>query len=105
MSFKTLYLAHAPDADYKLHRSQLETGVYKLFSVAVKTQADAIAVSKEYLESEQIDSITLCPGFSHSDIAEIIKATGNKVAVAVARSDGPGNKIALDARVRAGHLK
>jgi len=38
------------------------------------------------------------PGFSHGDVANIFDATDGKVAVSVARNDGPSNMISQLAR-------
>lgn len=93
MAFKALFLAHAPDADYKKHHSVIDTGRYRLFTYIVKTQDEAIEVSKSIYEKEKITSILLCPGFTHGDVSGIVEALEGKVAVCVARGDGPGNKI------------
>ena len=93
MAFKALFIAHAPDADYEKHRSLIETGKYKLFTVVVKTQEEAIKVSKSFYEKEKIDSVLLCPGFSHKDVAELFEALDSKVAVCVSRGDAPSSKI------------
>ncbi|MBC8491752.1 MAG: hypothetical protein H8D42_04250 [Candidatus Marinimicrobia bacterium] len=103
MSFNALFLAHAPDADKSIHRSWIETGMYKLLTVIVKSQSEAIEVCHELAEKEQIDSILLCPGFTHRNVAEIVEATNNKVAVVVARGDGPSGKIVQAAFQRAGY--
>jgi len=105
MAFKVLFLAHAPDADKEKHRSVIETGMYKLFIVVVKNQKEAIEVCNEFKRDENIDSILLCPGFTHKDVAEIVKAAGSNIAVSVARADGPGNKISLEVRKREGYIK
>jgi len=104
MAFKVLFLAHAPDADKDKHRSMIDTGKYKLFSVVVKTQDEAIQVCEDFAKRERIDSIILCPGFTHTDVAEIAKITGNNVAVSVARGDGPSSKISQQARKREGYI-
>jgi len=93
MSFKALCLAHAPDADPEKHRSVIETGRYKLFTVAVKSQPEALRVARNLHETEQIHSLMLCPGFTHRDCAELFDALGGEVAITVARGDGPGNRI------------
>ena len=93
MAFKALFLAHAPDADYEKHKSIIDTGKYRLLTVIVKTQDEAIKVSKRIYEKEKIDAIILCPGFTHSDVAEIFQALEGKVSVNVARGDGPSSKI------------
>ncbi len=93
MAFKVLFLAHAPDADHKKHKSIIDTGKYRLFTFVVKTQDEAIKVSKSIYEKEKVDAIILCPGFTHSDVSEIFKALEGKVSVNVARGDGPSSKI------------
>lgn len=103
MSFNTLFLAHAPDADNTVHRSRIETGMYKLITVIVKNQPEALAVCEELVGKEEIHSILLCPGFSHQDVAEIVKVTDNKAAVVVARGDGPSGRIVQEALQRAGY--
>ena len=104
MAFKVLFLAHAPDADKEKHRSAITTGMYQLFSVVVRNQAESIEVCRDFVEKENIDSVLLCPGFTHGDVAEIVKAVGNEVAVSVARGDGPSGKASLAARKREGYL-
>ena len=102
MAFKTLFMAHAPDADKERHRCFIDTGKYQLDVVIVKNQAEALEVSKRLFREKKIESILLCPGFTHQDIAELVRATENKVAVCVARGDGPANKISMEALKRAG---
>lgn len=102
MAFKTLFLAHAPDADKEQHRCFIDTGKYQLDVVIVKNQAEALEVSTRLFKEKQIESILLCPGFTHKDIAEIVAATDNKVAVCVSRGDGPGGRISQEALKRAG---
>ena len=100
MAFKALFLAHAPDADREKHRAAIQTLKYHLFVVVVRNQAEAVEVSREYYQKEKIDSILLCPGFTHGDAAEIVAALENRVGVCVARGDGPGSRIAMEAMQR-----
>ena len=93
MSFKAVFIAHAPDADYKKDHNLIETGKYKLYTYVVRSQNEAIKVCKDLYEKDKIDSVLLCPGFTHKDVAEIFEALDNKVAVCVSRSDGPSSKI------------
>jgi len=93
MAFKALFLAHAPDANYEKHKSIIDTGKYRLLTVVVKNQDEAIKVSKSIYEKEKIDAIMLCPGFTHSNVAEIFEALEGKVSVNVSRGDGPSDKI------------
>jgi phosphoribosylformylglycinamidine (FGAM) synthase-like amidotransferase family enzyme len=101
MAFKVLFMAHARDADKEKHSSEIKTSVYHLYVVVVKNQEEAVEVAKNYAVEKQIESLILCPGFSHGDVAEIVGATEGKVAVSVARNDGPSNRISQRARNRA----
>jgi stage V sporulation protein SpoVS len=103
MAFKVLFIAHAPDADKDKHRSSIQTDMYHLYTVVLKNQDEALEISKEFVDDAGIDCILLCPGFTNQDVAEISKTAGDKVAVAVARGDGPGSKITLGARKREGY--
>ena len=104
MAFKSLFIAHAPDADKDKHRTSIETGKYKLFCVVVKNQRDAVEVVKEIVKKERIDSVLLCPGFTHVDVAEIAHTVGSKVSVVVARGDGPSNRATMEALKREGFI-
>jgi len=102
MAFKTLFLAHTPDADPGKHRCLIETSKYKLFVRLVKDQAQALDACKTLVKEESIHSILLCPGFTHRDIAEISEAVGPNVGVSVARGDGPSSRIAMEVMKREG---
>lgn len=93
MAFKAVFIAHAPDADYKKHHTLIETGKYKLYTYVVKNQEEALKVCKDLYEKEKIESVLLCPGFTHKDVAEIFEELDKKVAVCVSRCDGPSSQI------------
>ncbi len=95
MAFKALFLAHAPDADYEKHRNVIDTGKYKLFTVVVKNQMEAIKVAKNIYKNEKINAVMLCPGFTNNDVSEIFMALKGKVSINVSRGDGSSNKISL----------
>jgi len=102
MAFKALFLAHAPDGDPEKHRNVIDTGKYKLFTVVVKDQAQAVDVCRKLVKEEGIHSILLCPGFTHENIAEISEAVGENVGVCVARGDGPSSRVAMEVMQREG---
>ncbi len=104
MSFNSLFISYAPDADKTVHRSTIKTGKYKLITIIVKNLKEALEVCDELVKKEAIDSILLCPGFTHQDVAEIVSATPNQVGVVVARGDGPSAKIVQQAFKRAGYF-
>jgi len=101
MAFKAAFLAHATDAELERDRSVIETSVYKLFTIVVKNQAQAVEECKKLVKEESIHSILLCPGFSDKNVAEITEAVGETVGVAVARGGSPGRKVPTEVRIKA----
>lgn len=102
MQFKTLFIAHVPDAEPERDGCVLETGKYKLFVRLVKNQDEALKVVKNLVESDGIESIILCPGFTHKDVTEIQDVAGENVGITVARGDSKSSKIAMEAMKKAG---
>jgi hypothetical protein len=102
MAFKVAFLAHVPDAEPEKHRWVLETSMYKLFVVLVKNQGQAVKVCQNLVKEEGVQSILLCPGFTHKDIAEITEAVGEGVAISVARGDGPSSRVAMEVMTKEG---
>lgn len=102
MAFKSLFMAHVPDADPERDSCVLATEKYKLYVRLVKGQGEALEVVRKLVKAEGIESIMLCPGFTHKDIAEIQEVVGPSVGITVARGDGPSGKIAMEAMKRAG---
>ena len=100
MAFRVLFLAHAPDADPDKHRCVIDTGKYKLYSLVVRNQSQAVEECKKLVAEEGIHSIILCPGFAHRSVAEIVDAVGGNVVVSVARGDGPGGRLSAEIRKR-----
>ncbi len=100
MAFKVVFLAHAPDAEPVKHRSIIETSKYKLFSIVVRNQVQAVEECKKLVKEEGVHSVLLCPGFTHRNVAEIVAAVGEDVAVAVARGDGPSSRVSGEVRRR-----
>ncbi len=100
MSFNVVFLAHAPDAEPEKHRCMIEASKYRLFSVVVRDQVQAVEECKKLVKEEGIQSIVLCPGFTHRNVAEITEAVGENVSVAVARGDGPSSRVSAEIRRR-----
>ncbi|RKY90718.1 hypothetical protein DRQ15_06790, partial [candidate division KSB1 bacterium] len=78
--------------------------INKLFVVAVRTQAQAIGICREFVDQEDIQAIILCSGFTHSDIAEISEMVGKNVRGLVARGDGPSNRVSIEVMRREGYF-
>ena len=104
MSFNVVCMVHAPDANPE-DIALLETPTYKLYSVAVKNQQEAVATAKKLVEEKGVESILLCPGFSNRDIAGLCEAVGDEVGVSVARGDSAANACAMKAMKREGWMR
>lgn len=102
MPFTSLFIARAPDADARVHRAVVDTGLYKLFAVVARDQATALEVCREMVAREGVQSVLLCPGHTHRDVADIAEAVGDQVSVTVARGDGPSGRVAAKAMEDAG---
>ncbi|MBS3782266.1 MAG: hypothetical protein KGY68_06635 [Candidatus Thermoplasmatota archaeon] len=101
MKFRTLFMAHTPEAEKEEHKAKIETEKYVLYVNLVRGQEEALKTAEEYAEKEGIQSIILCPGFTHEDVAEISESLDD-VGVTVARGDGPSGRIAKEAMQKAG---
>ena len=97
MAFTALFIAHAPDADPEKHRAVVETGLYRLFTVVVRDTEQAVQVCRKMVADEGVDSVLLCPGNTHEDVAAIAAEVGKQVSVSVARGDAPSMRVAAKA--------
>jgi hypothetical protein len=80
----------APEVDYEVHRTVLETPVVNLTIVGVKNYSEAEAVAIE-LVSKGIEAIELCAGFGNEGIALVSKAVNGKASVGAVKFDNhPG---------------
>ena len=102
MAFNTIFFAKSPDADKTEHQSTIRTGKTTLHSSIVRNLEDCLFVYKMIAEKEKVDAITLCPGFTHSEVAEIVKQTGGTISVTVARGDSLSGRIVQEAFKREG---
>ncbi len=93
MSLNEVYLILVPNVDPKVDRSTIKKDNYKCITVLVNNEAEALDVSKELVESEDIHAFILCPGFSNSSVGAISSALGDSISVNVARGDGKSSKI------------
>ncbi len=103
MPFRVGYVVKAAGADPSIHRAKLSADTLEL-TVRMVDAADwqrVIAVCKNLVEEEQVDAITLCPGFSHAEVGRIAEAVGSAVAIDVARSDARSAHLASRAMQRA----
>jgi hypothetical protein len=102
MPFTAAFIAHVPDAVPERDTAILETDLYRLFSVLVRDTDQAVEVCRRLVAEEALDSVLLCPGNTHADVARITDALGGAVSVSVARGDSPSARVAREAMDRAG---
>ena len=57
---------------------------------------------RELVAGEGVQSILLCPGNSHQDVAAIAAALGDGISVSVARGDARSMRVAAKAMEQAG---
>ena len=91
-----------PDADPQRHKTLLDTGLYRLFAIVVKDQEQSVQACRTMVADEGVQSILLCPGHTHQDVAEIAAAVGQGVSVSVARGDSRSMRVAAKAMEEAG---
>jgi hypothetical protein len=92
MKFNTLYVSKWADGDPGDTRV-IETDTYTLHSMVAGNSTNRAEAVSSYCRNNSIHSVVLCPGFTHSMVAEVAHAVGKEVSVAVSRSDGPGSSV------------
>lgn len=91
MAFKAGFVVMAPDGDPKRHRASIKTSKFELTTVVVELMNfdQAVNVCQDLVQNEGVQSLILCPGFSHEAVARVVNAVGEGVAVNVTRGDIP----------------
>ena len=103
--FVTAFVAMSPDADPAKHRSVIETPLYRLISVLVKDESEAVKVCGDLIKKEGVSSFILCPGFTNKGIGKLSEVLGPGISINVARGDGPSNSVTRKEMERAGFFK
>ena len=81
MPFTAMFVAHAPDADPQRHKTLLDTGLYRLFAIVVKDQEQSVQACRTMVADEGVQSILLCPGHTHQDVATVASQARVKLQV------------------------
>jgi len=66
--FKGGWIMFVPDAEPAKHRAEIKSEKYEATIVFVKDANQAIEVCQELVQKEGIQSLTLCPAFTHGDV-------------------------------------
>jgi hypothetical protein len=86
MSVKAAFIFVAPECDYNIHRTVIDSPVVKLSVVGVKNYDEAQKVALQLVE-DGVAAIELCAGFGTEGTALVAKAVGDKAIVGVVRFD------------------
>lgn len=91
MAFKAGLVVMAPDGDPEKHRTSLKTLSLELTTVLVELMNidQIVAVCKDLVQKEGVQSLVLCPGCTHQMVGKIAEAVGERVPISVARGDVP----------------
>lgn len=85
----------APDGDPNRHRASIKTSKLELTIVVVEWMNfdQAVNVCQDLVQNQGVQSLILCPRFSHEAVAKVRNAVGEGVAKSVARGDVPSTMI------------
>ena len=94
--FKSAFIIMAPDGDPEKHRATIKTEKAQLTAVIIEaTNFDqAVEVAKDLVQNQGVQSIYLCPGFTHQAVARVAAAVAGRAAVQVGRGDVPSTMLA-----------
>jgi hypothetical protein len=104
--FKAASIIMAKGADPARHRATIKGDAFEYTLAAVPMGRFDIAagVCKEMVEKEGVQSIILCPGFTHEAVTMISEAVGEKVAINVSRGDVPSTMMTAQILTKEGWL-
>lgn len=86
MKVKAAFIFVAPEVDYKIHKTVVDTPVVHLTVIGVKNYSEAVPIAKE-LVNQGVKAIELCAGFGNEGIALISKAVKGKASVGAVKFD------------------
>lgn len=86
MKVNAAFIFVAPEVDYKIHRTVVDTPVVQLTVVGVKNYSEAVEVAKELVD-QGVKALELCAGFGNEGIALVSKAVKGKASVGAVKFD------------------
>jgi hypothetical protein len=86
MKINAAFMFIAPEVDYNIHKTVLDTPCVLLTVIGVKNYKEAEAVAIE-LVSQGVKAIELCAGFGNEGIGLISKAVAGKASVGAVKFD------------------
>ncbi len=102
--FKSAFIIMAPDGDPAKHHATVTTEKAEttVAFIEMGNFDQAVEVAKDFVQNKGVQSIYLCPGFTHQAVARIATAVGGRAAVNVARGDGPSTAMVVDILTKEG---
>lgn len=102
--FKSAFIIMAPDGDPAKHKATVTTEKAQttVTFIEMANFDQAVEVAKDFVQNKGVQSIYLCPGFTHQAVARIATAVGGRAAVNVARGDGPSSAMVVDILTKEG---
>ena len=104
--FKVASIILAKGADPAKHRATIK-GDHFEYTLAAVPMADfnqAARVCKELVEKKGVQSIILCPGFTHESVTLVRQAIGEGIPINIARGDVPSTMITAQILTKEGWL-
>ena len=94
MPVKTVFVIVSPDGDPEKHIATIKTAGLEITTVVCKyLDVDQVVhVCKDMVDNQGIETIIVCPAFTHEHLGRLQSAVGSDVPISVARSDSPGTR-------------
>lgn len=86
MKVNAAFLFVAPEVDYKIHRTVVDTPAVSLTVVGVQNYEEAELVAQELVD-QGVKALELCAGFGNEGIARVSKAVKGKASVGAVKFD------------------
>lgn len=86
MKVNAAFIFVAPEVDYKIHRTVIDTPAVSLTVAGVKNYDEAEMIAQELVE-QGVKAIELCAAFGNEGIARVSKAVRGKASVGAVKFD------------------
>jgi hypothetical protein len=104
--YKAATVIMAKGANPVKHKAKVKGDAFE-YTLAVVPMGGfdvAARLCQEMVEKEGVQSITLCPGFTHEAVALVRKAVGEGIPINVTRADVPSTMITAQILTKEGWL-
>lgn len=104
--YKAATIIMAKGANPAKHKATVKGDAFEYSLVVIPMGGFDVAAKlcKEMVEKEGVQSITLCPGFTHEAVALVRKAVGEGIPINVTRADVPSTMVTAQILTKEGWL-